>query len=131
MANLTGTLSSKEGFHLGKRAPGVLGHSTSKSSWCYPLIFLSRSLCWGGGKHRVKEEHCVPWTIHFGKEEPGPIFCLPSKQGWQQPAKSKGCSAPRASPPLLVNFKLLLQRSRQGSQGRREKAIEKGAQVIF
>lgn len=33
--------------------------------------------------------------------------------------------------PLLANFKFLLQRPRLGSQGRREKAIENGVQVIF
>lgn len=78
MANFIGILSSKEGSPLVERTSSVLGPSASKSSWCYPLIFLSRSVYWEE-KNMVKEEHCIPWTIHFGKEEPGPMLCLPPK----------------------------------------------------
>lgn len=46
VAYLMGTFSSKEGFHLDERTPTILGPPASKSSWCYPLVFLSRSLFW-------------------------------------------------------------------------------------
>lgn len=85
-----------------------------------PTYFLFQIFVLGRRKTQGKREHCVPWTIHFGKEEPGPIFCLSSK--------CEGCSAQKASLPFLVNFKFLLQRCRLGSQGRREKRpLKKGS----
>lgn len=69
------------GFFLVKRASPSLkgppvspGPSASRSSSCSHL-FSFPGLCAGRRKHG--KEHCVPRTIHFGKEEPGPSFCLP------------------------------------------------------
>lgn len=43
-------------------------------------LFSFPDLCAGEEENRVKEEHCVPWTIHFRKRsQEAPAFCLPSK----------------------------------------------------
>lgn len=58
-----------------------------------------------------------------------PLSVCPLNEGTDN--KNRGCSAQRASSPLLANFKFLLQRPELGAQGRREKAIEKGVCIIF
>lgn len=77
----------------------------------------------------VKEEHCVPWTIHFGKEEPGPIFCLPPKRVWQQPEKSKDCSA--ELPHLSVNFKVLCKDLGRAVRAGRKRPLKRDPRHIL
>lgn len=108
---------------------GILWPSASKSAQYYPLIFLSRSLCWGGRKHRVKEEHCIPWTTQFGRgiRELLSSVALIRKEGSDNHKNAEVVLLSRASSPLLANFKFLLQRLKLGGGN----AIERGVQVVL
>lgn len=128
VANLMGILSSKEGSPLVERTSRVLGPSASKSSWCYPLIFLPRSLHWEE-ENTVKKEHCVPRTIHFGKEEPGPMLCLPPHENGSHQERAR--AALPSLLPSLGQFQGLLQGPAPGSQGRKERPLERGPRHIL
>lgn len=72
VAHFTGTLSSKEGVPLDKRTTHTLSF---QKLLVIPLIFLSRSPCWGGGKHGAKE-HLFLDSLRRQTEARSP-FCLP------------------------------------------------------
>ena len=53
---------------LGPQLPKAIGATTY-----FPFqIFVL-------GRRKTQGKRAVSWTIHFGKQKPGPIFCLPSK----------------------------------------------------
>lgn len=119
MANLTGILSSKEGFPLVERTPSVLGPSASRSSWRSHL-FSFPGLCTGRRKTRQR------------------ALCSLDNSFWQRGARSQflpplnacGNNQKRAKTALLSfltslgQFQGPLQRPQLGSQ---EKTNGKGS----
>lgn len=75
VAKLLGTLVRRASL-LMKGPPMSLGPELPRALGA-PHFFSFPDLSAGEEENRVKE-HRVPWTIHCGESDPGPIVCLPS-----------------------------------------------------
>lgn len=111
------------GFFLVKRAsPSSKGPPVSRGPRLLGArpYFPFQVFVLGGEKHG--QEHRVPWTIHFGKEEPGPSFCLPLNECGNNQKRAR--TALLSFLISLGQFQGPLHRPRLGSQG---KPNEKGS----
>lgn len=128
VAKFMGTLV-KRASPLTKGPPMSLGPELPRALGA-PHLFSFPGLCAGEEENMGEKNTVFSGQFTGARRTQVPSSACLLREGGKNP-KSKGCSVRRASSPLLANFKFFLQRPRLGSQGKREKAIEKGVQVIF